>query len=294
MDKSTNHHYLPIFYSKRWCNDLGKLHCYKRINGNVKESTLAPKRTGYEPDLYSTNMLTSSVIEDEHFKSVDNNAAIALKKIIEDPEILKPQEKHSFSRFIRSLLTRHEAHLKYAREKFSSMLESKLKHLSEINKKILFADPEFESFCNDIPTQTIAALSGYKTPYNVDLSSKHEDFLMELDWIVISFDKIKDNLLTCDYPVSMIRTGGYSKTKGNKKSISEMLFSGEYCLSLPLSPKHCFYAGKYQHKTLTEPTTNDLKEILTCQNLYTLGSAKNRVYAEDNSLSDFIRNQWLI
>lgn len=86
MSKPVNHHYLPVFYLRRWCNAAGKVHRYHRPNGPVAVSQVAPKYTGFEPHLYSLPANppdTQEVIEtDIMAKGIDAPASIVMEHLV--------------------------------------------------------------------------------------------------------------------------------------------------------------------------------------------------------------------
>ena len=47
------HHYIPVFYLKRWIGEDGRLCVYGRPYDRVKANRKHPDATGYEPDLYA-------------------------------------------------------------------------------------------------------------------------------------------------------------------------------------------------------------------------------------------------
>src|SRR5258708_37469711 len=53
MSEPINHHYLPVFYLRQWCNAAGKVVRYYRPHRAVVASPITPENTGYEPALYS-------------------------------------------------------------------------------------------------------------------------------------------------------------------------------------------------------------------------------------------------
>lgn len=48
-----NHHYLPVFYLRQWCDANGKVVHYYRPYKDIVASPIAPDNTGYEPRLYT-------------------------------------------------------------------------------------------------------------------------------------------------------------------------------------------------------------------------------------------------
>ena len=53
MNDSQDHHYVPQFLLRGWCNNNGKLTVYSRRQGRVVISERNPRGTGFESDLYT-------------------------------------------------------------------------------------------------------------------------------------------------------------------------------------------------------------------------------------------------
>ena len=53
MNDPINHHYIPVFYLRQWCDAAGKVTRYYRPNVEVVASLITPENTGYEPHLYT-------------------------------------------------------------------------------------------------------------------------------------------------------------------------------------------------------------------------------------------------
>src|SRR5260370_27643245 len=66
MSEPINHHYLPVFYLRQWCNAAGKVMRYYRPHRNVVASPITPENTGYEPSLYSLDRY-----QPEHRQAID-------------------------------------------------------------------------------------------------------------------------------------------------------------------------------------------------------------------------------
>lgn len=86
---SIRHHYIPVFYSKRWCGNDGKVCEYSRSREKIYDRRVVPKGTGFQDRLYETKGVPKQIaqrIEDDFMSSVDNHAAEALKLLGRRPE----------------------------------------------------------------------------------------------------------------------------------------------------------------------------------------------------------------
>ena len=49
---SIRHHYIPVFYTRRWCTNDGRLCEYSRPRDKIHDQRVAPKTTGFQDRLY--------------------------------------------------------------------------------------------------------------------------------------------------------------------------------------------------------------------------------------------------
>jgi hypothetical protein len=75
------HHYLPIFYQKRWAGADGQVCVYSKPHKEVKALRRHPDRVGFEFDLYTipgVEFEAASHLERRFFLQTDNDASQAL------------------------------------------------------------------------------------------------------------------------------------------------------------------------------------------------------------------------
>lgn len=105
------HHYIPVFYLKRWAGNDGRLCVYSRPYDRVKANRKNPDATGYEYDLYAirgAGAETAGHLEGRFLLSADNDAARALD-LLETGRIaqLDVRLRSAWSRFVMTLLHRN-------------------------------------------------------------------------------------------------------------------------------------------------------------------------------------------
>lgn len=88
MTKPKNHHFLPIFYLKGWCDSSGQLIRYTRsYNNQIATKPVYPAQTGYEQYLYTMEGLPDDrkqIIEKDYMTAkVDTPAAKALRVLLD-------------------------------------------------------------------------------------------------------------------------------------------------------------------------------------------------------------------
>ena len=105
------HHFIPVFYLKRWGNADGRLCEFRRPHKLVVPRRTHPDGTGYVRGLYTLEGLApgrENIVETQFLKSIDNAASKALAGMMEGQEFSEPTEmKTAWSRFLMSLLVRH-------------------------------------------------------------------------------------------------------------------------------------------------------------------------------------------
>jgi len=110
------HHYLPEFYLRHFCNGAGQVtRTFKGPDGRLYERAFTPRKVGRQRDLYSMqnagpgfSVARSDVIETDVFGPIDNDAAIAHKLLIEQgPDALTAARREQWGAFLSSLLQRH-------------------------------------------------------------------------------------------------------------------------------------------------------------------------------------------
>jgi hypothetical protein len=108
---SQNHHYIPQFLLKGWCNQNGKLTVYSRPQGRVVTSERSPRGSGFEPDLYTYEVSGEKrhTIETDFITpGIDTPAALVVQKILSGEFCeLTLEERSDVARFALSLRARH-------------------------------------------------------------------------------------------------------------------------------------------------------------------------------------------
>jgi len=284
------HHYLPQFYSKNWANPKGSIHCYKHANGGIVEDLWAPKGTGYEHDLYSVNDEEPDKVETNHFKLVDDKASKVLNKILSSGlNSINKTEKIAWCDFIASLITRHPKILRRAEKLKIPIIRGLVNGVPKEHHQEFVSSSEVKDFCDNIHTYAIASFSGYDEQDDIGLNEKYRECLSALNWFILDFSNTGFDLLTCDYPACISPLNEQVLKLSQFKTPRDMLDSGYFYLSLPLSPTQCFYAGKIE--PTKEITKSKLRYLIKIQNYRTIRNAQKTVYS-NASLSMIFLNKY--
>jgi hypothetical protein len=106
------HHYIPIFYQKRWASADGRVSVYSRPYKKVVHSRRNPEYVGYETDLYSVeskNPVTATHLEHQFFMQGDDIAARVLTTFEANPAVqMHVTTRSGWSRFIMPSSTGHQ------------------------------------------------------------------------------------------------------------------------------------------------------------------------------------------
>ncbi len=109
---SIRHHYIPVFYLKRWCSgDDTKICEYSRPHKAIHDRRIYPVQTGFQDRLYEKKgvpKIIAQQVEDDFMKSVDTLASDALLLIETGDAKVDTDAKYrsAWSLFLMSLMTR--------------------------------------------------------------------------------------------------------------------------------------------------------------------------------------------
>ena len=106
---SVRHHFTPVFYLKAWASD-GHVTRYYRPQKEVVPSPVAPKRTGFEPHLYTLHGVPPEQqdwLETQFLKPVDLRAAVARQLLLDGGlNRLTNEQRVDWARFMMSMQLR--------------------------------------------------------------------------------------------------------------------------------------------------------------------------------------------
>lgn len=224
------HHYIPVFYLKKWTGDNGKLKQYSIPNRNskeVKELTVYPSGTGFEIDLYSRKNLPRQFIDylETHFlQIIDDDAARVMEKMIKYRIPNSDQEMCDWARFIFSITHRAPQRIKNISKKYEEHMDFIKKTIQNHKELTHNAKEELMEILPKKIDQSFNSL--IETLHN---PKKSGEILINQIWHVIEFTQ--DTLITSDHPIVC---GKYD---------ADLDFRGG--IFLAISPRHLFLSSKY-------------------------------------------------
>jgi hypothetical protein len=138
---SDDHHFLPVFYLKRWQGPDGLIEFARRGNGKIEGRPCSPKSTGYRPGLYSNQYhpdpMKAAALETEFMQVLDRQAAAALERMEKDSDVpWTPKQRSDWSRFLLSLLQRVPEEVKVFKQTFSEFFQKVNSHDEERYKAL--------------------------------------------------------------------------------------------------------------------------------------------------------------
>ncbi|MGO9772633.1 MAG: DUF4238 domain-containing protein [Roseiarcus sp.] len=271
MTGDQDHHYVPIFFQKAWCDARGKLMVYSRKNGRVVASPLAPLSTGYEPNLYS---LDKTLPKYKHYietqfmtPKIDTPAATVVKKIREGSfESLTSADRSDFARFLLSLRARHPDAVELAKNKGRDEL---LKHLAR--------DPEeYTAVKGDAAATTLVEWTQQKLPQLV------ENFgLWNLPALIVN-DTIAKRVWAMPWGIRDVRGATVDLLLSDRPCLIQgSAVEGECLIILPVSPSLLFFACN-QSKIIVQMRTAEPTPLVKRVNKISVSSAAARVFGTGN------------
>jgi hypothetical protein len=270
-ESGEKHHYIPMFYLKKWRGPDGRLCEYSRPYDIVKPKRVHPDGTGYVRGLYAIEGLppkTANIIEAKFLKPADGLASDALRAFVNDQPFDKPaQMRTSWSRFVLSLMLRHPESI----EEMKRQLRENVQRVYAETKKET-DPPTFEEYEAVHGTDEMARLHG-KLLMDLMQDSRMGRLIFAMHWRVTKFSRYGHNLLTSDRPI----TTNIFPISANH-------------LCLPIGPERMFFACETE-KAEREFQQFDSKEIMRVINNSTARRAVKFVYGKDDRQLRFVENR---
>lgn len=270
MSEPRHHHYLPIFYLKRWCNSDGEICRFDRPHGRkLKTHYVVPKGTGYEVDLYTIPGVATEgaqAMEKQFMAPIDDDAAKALEFLENHPSDRDWPTKlrSSWSRFLTTQLMR-------APEDVEQMKSSIAEEWAKLDPSVI-ADRAGKTL------EEVLAQQGKESPEEIERQAlrilrslmDHSGIGQVINDMVWSCIEIPPNayaLLTSDRPVWATAT----------------LSEADAMISMPVGPKRLFVARRSSYTQLR--STADLAKGA---NRLVVTHARRYVYGADDLQFKFV------
>lgn len=259
----------------------GRLCEYSRPYDVVKPLRRHPDRTGFVRGLYTLPDAPSGqqhIIETELMGSVDNWAALAQERMLEDGTSIGQLEARvalGWCQFLYSLIVRNPEHLLLIKEKLANMTPEILENARDEYPRLrgqndpLTFDEYKERFANKpivVPPPRVLV--------NIIGSKRVAGKLAAMKWVTRDILDTKHTLLTSDRPVVM--TNGLDRSDGH--------------IVLPIAPRKLFIAAKEQ-QMLRQITSMNTEQLLANTNDRVASQAYDYVYGVDDTQLRFVANR---
>jgi len=280
MSEPINHHYLPVFYLRQWCDATGKVVRYYRPHKDVVASPIAPENTGYEPFLYALNGYPDDQkqwIEKNYMgPKVDEPASRALQTLLaRNTPNLSAETRADWTRFLMSLALRDPATVAKTHTDARSELVSKLLRNPEEYDAIRGEDAP-PTFYGWVETHIPHLLDNFGKLILPDLIENEEigTVMIRMRWSAFDLSSSGLSLLTGDRP--FIRAHGLK----DKRCV----------IVLPISPRFAFiatHAPETERGLLNAGTKRLARDI----NARIVAQAVKHVYGVSDSHLQFVENR---
>lgn len=267
------HHYIPQFLLRQWAGNDGMIERYTRPHKSLIRERVSTKAAGFQRNLYATSD-TSMQLEDTFFKQVDNNAATAHQKLLDDHD-LTDEDKVNWAIFLRAMMHRTPQDVLVFKEAAAAHLQSMLPRLEQVYQSVRGSnDPiDFEEYLRKRrPTddERMALLSMPK----IVLNQRIIDSILELPWLVIHLRCARQSFMISDSPI--IRSNGLKVSGGH--------------LAMPIGPRRLFFVHFDDHAKEHVLSMSE-RQLVTACNSEVVGRARSLVVSNDPSQTRFIENR---
>lgn len=278
--QSRRHHYVPVFYLKRW-ETGGRVCQYSRPHRQVVPQLKAPTAAGFEVDLYSVPGFPAehrTMLEDHFLKQVDQIASDALDVMLDQgqgPAALSPKLRDGWSRFVMSLHHRSPTRLAALKERCQRYVSANMSQYEQLfQEKRAPDDPRsFDDFCEDLNRDADQRLWAEVFRRAVD-SQRVGDFLNRMTWHVVGIDRSDRSFLTSDHP--LVTSNGLDRPDGH--------------VVLPLGPSTMFVATNTE-ETLAQIRACPIRALQAHINDAVVRQASRFVYGQDDQQLRFVENR---
>jgi hypothetical protein len=278
MSTPRDHHYIPVFYLRKWAGPNGKLIQYSRpFEGKFCIKPVGPRATGFETDLYAFPNLPEELaqfLESKFLARTDEIASLVHKELLSGTAAPWNSERRSaWSRFAINFLIRHPhpfTEIKAVAHdcwlKPDNITQTEYERIKQPTDPPTFEEwvlAQGDHLADRIRIRLIQGI--------MDNEPAGEKFNAML-WNVLDLSKSKFRLLTSDWPL-------YREINGEDK-----LFA------LPISPVALFTAVT-RAATFEKMRRDKPDDVVRHINAGVVSAARLYVYASDKTQERFVRNR---
>lgn len=279
-NKPGKHHYLPVFYLKRWATKGDRRLCEfsRPYGGIIKPRRVHPEGTGYLHHLYSMRSQPPELaqqVEEKFYQPVDNAASDALDAMekLGNDVAWTGRLRSGWTTFLMSMMLRMPEDLAIFKERWRKELFVRREEFGiEYQKRRTQGDPPtFEEYMALAPEEIIE--KGLFDSYTY--IQRHKEIgarINNMHWYIIKKEHPKFSFLTSDRGI--IRLSGIDKP--------------DALIALPIGPMRLFVAcnrSAIAHGLSQLPP----RELIKRTNLETVQHAVKFAYGIDDGQIPFVR-----
>lgn len=274
------HHYIPIFYTKRWAGPDGLVQRYTKHQA-VVERRVHPSRVGWQERLYELPLVAdehAQVLEERFFRQLDNVAAVALQKMSCEPMLhLEAHETTAWSIFMLSLLHRTPSYLADTKAAGQRLWSGQL--MKEVRERYLelrtVHDPAtFEQYMDQRDPMQTDQHTLSNLPHLLS-NPRICQVLNNMPWGQFTVPVGERTLLLSDNPLA--RSNGLLNDGGH--------------LAMPLSPRRLLIVAP-RRETMQSFDRVPIRQLVRAMNQWTVSSARHFVVATDRLQDSFIKKHF--
>jgi hypothetical protein len=268
------HHYVPEFLLKHWHTPPdGRLSRFGWEYGSFRHHRRSARVCARERDLYRLHgALTPEAFEDVILGRVDHDGAqIHAQLIAMQRDQYDENERIRWCRFLTAMMQRHPEFIAYLRRR---AIEEYDKALADFAADRGTPAPELETW-----------LSGPGQVHRTNIALT--DVLPDL----INSDPINTVIFNASWLVRELHDSPVDLLLGDRPLIRGGVLKGGFILSLPLTPRHVFFAFD-RDETGERIQRESQGRIAKTINRETVTHAHGHVFATSDAQGDFVR-KWL-
>jgi len=280
QNEPRKHHYIPIFYSKQWCDAAGKMVRFTREHGACIDRRKPPAAVGWEHDLYrmpGEEGAGAQRLEARFFSQLDDRAAVVLRKLLATPSAnLDELDVGHWSMFMRSLLHRSPTRLdEYRKSGIAIWWEIVRNAADRYNEMRSAADPLTHAEYLASRTETEGAAAVIENMPHLLAGHRVLAAFARAPWASYDVPASCPSLLLSDAPIVM--TNGFDVPGGH--------------IAMPVSPTR-FIVISRDSKTALDIDRVPVKLLAKGLNDGVVRQARHFVAAIDTSQKRFIDNRF--
>jgi hypothetical protein len=279
MQISKKHHYLPVFYTKRWAGPDGRVCEFSKPYGNqVKPKKVHPDGTGYVLGLYDLKGLPGELrdqFERLLLKEVDTKAADALVKLEQDvaSQHWSADERSAWTRFLLALMFRMPEDVADLKA-YSKIIMTKSEPEFDVKYAALRQKDDPDSWAEWLKE---------KDPHLV------ENQALRLSQYLMNHERIGKDINNFRWYTIRTLQSDYELVTSDRPLVITGMGENNSVIYLPIGPRRIFAAVR--EGGIKELSANEQTAIAKSVNISSVEGAVKYVYGTDDRQLRFIQNR---